>query len=86
MVLNAPACFHQPLKIKNLQLARFEDSKKITDSGFAALAGMPGLEVLWLPPQLTDKAFDGVATRLPGLTNVLIFGSSFSPTRVFGIS
>lgn len=28
MILNAPACFHQPLTTKNLQLARFEDSEK----------------------------------------------------------
>lgn len=28
MVLNAPSCFRQPLKLKNLQLAQFEDSEK----------------------------------------------------------
>lgn len=28
MILNAPACFHQPLKIKNLQLARIEGDEK----------------------------------------------------------
>jgi len=28
MVLNAPACFHQPLKLKNLQLAQFDEKEK----------------------------------------------------------
>lgn len=65
---------------RRLGALNLRECVKVTDAGFSALASLPGLGSMTLPPQFTDAAFVDAAKRFPKLEYLEIECSPAKPS------
>ena len=68
-----------PKQLRNLELTK---CAKITDAGFLKLVASPGTQILYLPPQLSDKAYVDMAKRFPAVWTIGVFGTEAKPGSI----